>query len=340
MPSINNHLVVVSHDEMHNFIKERTPKGFKDKTLRLNTVLTRHHKESITDAEILNYFLIKEQGFKGIVKINLTDKQNFEIIFATEVDAQNFINALHIYLKTSETSTARVISVTEQLKNAEQKFTQQMMLKKLGLTHRSSITGKEILESYANNKQWFANRSHRERITKILPNIGKSITNRQIATLIRDSFEHGETINPNGTLALILRYLDPVLPESDKLKIGYLALLQATNKLGVQNENLRSKPPLELAEDLINAYIVPTSFFHRHFTNRHHAQLLKDLCLHECKNVLECYGRILGEVENKDIDPQGTLAMLINALKYLTTAPTHEVQMDEIPQATSLNNPN
>lgn len=218
-------------------------------------------------------------------------------------------------------------------KAEEQEFTKQSMIKKLVLPYlEESISGYLILKSYIEDKKFSANRTYRDRITKILPTIDDNMSNKAIAEKIRSEFRPGETVNPNGTLALILRYLDPN-PGEDNLNMGRLALEQAADKLSVKVNNKKSS--LEKAHELIETYITPDSFFHRHFTNRHHQQWLKRLNLYECTTAQQCYSRILHKVivDKIDVDPQGTLAMLLNALKYLASSPEvlaeNDVQMNE-----------
>ena len=170
-----------------------------------------------------------------------------------------------------------------------------------------------------------------------------------IAGRIRKTVE--KSINPKGTLAIILRYLDakvrhetlnnsqeqrlssapeatsqlPVqrcvsldLMNQEKATLSADSLTALAKELGVKAADYRGKSEEEISKIMINAYITPSSFMQR-LNNRHHAALLQNVDFSDCHTVHDYYDKILDTVKDVDFNPKGALAMLVNGLRHLAT---------------------
>ena len=254
-------------------------------------------------------------------------------------------------------------------------FTEKLVLKKLGLAANSSPTPREMLVSYADGNKYSSRRSHREQVREILDNADfDSFSTEQIAEEIAKPFitdndstvvaTSVNTLDPNGTLALMLRYFDAkaeleyqqavqsnadiiIEPDSADKEAFYKFLRRkafnaAVNKLDLKPEELRGLTEKQLVEKLIRAYTTPASFLTRAFSNRHHAAMLNQILAAEHNDADDYYTAIRDKIitDGIDINPQGTLAMLLNGLDYLAKydMPGELMQSDtELVRTTEMN---
>lgn len=213
-------------------------------------------------------------------------------------------------------------TINSRLVELEFILAKKLMIKKLGLEIKPGVEASDeyILHSYVNGKTFSSNRNHKDKIREILtPNL----TTAEYVRKIRQSFANTNALNPNGTLALILRYFSAkMVKESIDTKdsasfyneIGELTITAVADKLGVSHKGLSTD---DFAYKLVTEYITPTSFLKR-FNNRHHSDILNSIPK-EQNTAKGIYEAILNQINEKtEINPIGTLAMLLNALKQLS----------------------
>ena len=207
--------------------------------------------------------------------------------------------------------------------STEAQYRKMLLLKKLGLADEG-ISIKGLLQAYVNAPR-FSNRHHKLLIHHFLSLIDSNDPSHvddpaKVAEYLRDQTHEHSTI---GTFALMLRYFDALKPSSispssalKKKMFMEKSFYALVDKLGLKPEVCVRLNGKMLAEKIISAYITPPSFLGR-FNNRHHAALMTAVGLRS--DAREYYDAIRDKIldENISINPQGTLAMLLNALQYI-----------------------
>ena len=214
------------------------------------------------------------------------------------------------------------------------KISHKWLCKKLHLPYHAetSIPLRDLLRTYVQKNTMFAFRHHRDTIKMVLQTFPHADEKMLLNKLQRLLIYSGKSINPQGTLALILRYIDAKnnaldngIDRNGNLIAAHTASMnqevydQIKNKLDIHT----SLPDLSFvgkAKQVLEAYCNKPFLSRRHDANIILVnQVLTKLDIQKDISAQNYYDELVIKIARHadKISPQGTLAMVLKALEGL-----------------------